>query len=316
MGGTTIYFRLGGELRSCSVAEFGWRLGLYTSEEVDGAFLLNLLHGETQRNEMRCVTFWPTIGNGAYTSTTGAASIRDPIVRLVHRCITYSLSARQGTTHRITASDLFYLYTIFSEDVYCNIPFWVASYLRTSVGERDFDKVYGGMFVTRLARSYGLLTPQIIGYLSDCGKCRIARAKSLRQMSIVMQMGDGTYIWYIGVNDGDDDGDDEEVPQQHQFAGYEEGTADYYRHMGRGDWQAHQGAWMGQVDAWRATTDQRFDWMYDHTVRQMQHLSTRDHIEPHLQIDPFPGREQDYPPFGYTGHLPPGYDYRFGPSPQ
>jgi hypothetical protein len=105
-------------------------------------------------------------------------------------------------------------------------------------------------------------------------------------------------------------------PQQHQFEGYEVGTADYYRHMGRGDWQAHQGAWMGQVDAWRTTTDQRFDWMYDHTIRQMQHLSTRNQLEPHLQIDPFPGREADYPPYGYTGHIPPGYDYRFGPPPQ
>ena len=56
--------------------------------------------------------------------------------------------------------------------------------------------------------------------------------------------------------------------------------------------------------------------MYDHTLRQMQHLSTRDQIEPHLQIDPFPGREQDYPPYGYYGHLPPGYDYRYGPPPQ
>ena len=55
--------------------------------------------------------------------------------------------------------------------------------------------------------------------------------------------------------------------------------------------------------------------MYDHTVRQMQHFSTRDHIKPHLQIDPFPGREQDYPPYGYTGHLPPGYYYRYGPPP-
>ena len=56
--------------------------------------------------------------------------------------------------------------------------------------------------------------------------------------------------------------------------------------------------------------------MYDHTIRQMQHLSTRDHIEPQLQIDPFHGREMDYPPYGYTGHLPPGYDYRYGPPPQ
>ena len=100
------------------------------------------------------------------------------MIRLAHRCITYSLSGRHGTTHRVTASDLVYLYTMFSADVYCNIPFWVASYLKTSVGERDIEKVYGGMFVTRLARSYGLLVPEIMGYLSNCGDCRVVRAKS------------------------------------------------------------------------------------------------------------------------------------------
>ena len=190
-------------------------IGLYTREEaVEGGFMQRLLHGETVRNEMRCATFWPSIGNGVYTSTTGAASIRDPTIRLAHRCITYSLSGRHGTTHRVTASDLFYLYTIFSAGVYCNIPFWVASYLKTSVGERDIDKVYGGMFVTRLARSYGLLVPQIIGYLSDCGACRVVRAKSLRQMSILMQLVDGSYTWYMagGPVGVDDDDDDEGVP--------------------------------------------------------------------------------------------------------
>jgi hypothetical protein len=138
--------------------------------------------------------------------------------------------------------------------------------------------------VTRLARSYELLVPSIMGYLSDCGACRVVRAKSLRQMSIVMQLADGSYGWYEegGPDDAEDDDVDEGAPQQHQFGGYEVGSADYYRHMSRGDWQAHQGAWMGQVDAWRTTTDQRFDWMYDHTIRQMQHLSTRNQIEPHL----------------------------------
>jgi hypothetical protein len=87
--GTTLYFRLGGEHRTCSVAEFGWRLGLYSQHETtQGRFLRRLLGGETVRNDLRCATFWPIIGNGGYTSTTGATFIRDPRVRLVHRCIT------------------------------------------------------------------------------------------------------------------------------------------------------------------------------------------------------------------------------------
>ena len=134
-------------------------------------------------------------------------------------------------------------------------------------------------------------------------------------MDVVTELASGLWTWYVppGHVEEDDD-EDEEDEQEQEHGGYAVGSDDYYRNMSRGDWQAHQGAWMGQVDTWRATTDQRFDWMYDHTIRQMQHLSTRDHLEPHLQIDPFPGRESDYPPYGYFGHLPPGYEYR-GPQP-
>ncbi|GJU84184.1 hypothetical protein Tco_1291730 [Tanacetum coccineum] len=55
------------------------------------------------------------------------------------------------------------------------------------------------------------------------------------------------------------------------------GSSDAYQSMSRGDWQVLQ--------------------------------------EPHLQIDPFPSRETDYPLYGYTGPLPPGYDYRYSTSP-
>ncbi|GJV61873.1 hypothetical protein Tco_1467973 [Tanacetum coccineum] len=46
-----------------------------------------------------------------------------------------------------------------------------------------------------------------------------------------------------------------------------------------------------------------------------EYLSTRDHLETHLQIDPFPGRETNYPPFGYTGPMPPSYDYLYNTAP-
>ncbi|GJV22724.1 hypothetical protein Tco_1375419 [Tanacetum coccineum] len=32
------------------------------------------------------------------------------------------------------------------------------------------------------------------------------------------------------------------------------------------------------------------------------------------QIDPFPRPEADYPPSGYIGYIPPGYDYRYSPA--
>ncbi|GKA66973.1 hypothetical protein Tco_0766781 [Tanacetum coccineum] len=72
----------------------------------------------------------------------------------------------------------------------------------------------------------------------------------------------------------------------------------------------------GSADMYRnITQEERAKWMYDHTVCQFQHMSTHDNLDPHLQINPFPGREADYPLYGYTGHMPPGYEYRFGHAP-
>ena len=74
-----------------------------------------------------------------------------------------------------------------------------------------------------------------------------------------------------------------------------------------------QDAHWGRMKAWMGQQDERANWMYNYTVRQFQYLSTRDNLDPHLQIDLFPGREDDYPSYGYTGHMPPGYEYRPDP---
>lgn len=43
-------------------------------------------------------------------------------------------------------------------NTFCNIPYCLARYLGDgAVKERKTSKIYGGMFVTRLARSYGIM---------------------------------------------------------------------------------------------------------------------------------------------------------------
>ncbi|GJX42319.1 hypothetical protein Tco_0257309 [Tanacetum coccineum] len=46
-----------------------------------------------------------------------------------------------------------------------------------------------------------------------------------------------------------------------------------------------------QFDAWRGQQEAQANWMYDHTIREFQYLSTQDSLETYLQIDPFLGRE-------------------------
>jgi len=54
--------------------------------------------------------------------------------------------------------DVFYLWSIIMPNTFCNIPYCLARYLGDgAVKERKTSKINGGIFVTRLARSYGVM---------------------------------------------------------------------------------------------------------------------------------------------------------------
>ncbi|GKB86397.1 retrotransposon ORF1 [Tanacetum coccineum] len=281
-----VTYRLRGVEREMPLLEFGWRVGLYSERESrDVATLSGLRNAETVNSTHLTHMFWPTIGDGGYNvGNTKVKSIRNPRIKLAYWCITMTITGRKETTNHVTKIDLFYLYCIFGEGVVCNIPYWLARYLKSV---RDKSVIFVGMFVTKIARSFGLLTNEM----------PVTRE--------VTEEGGGD------DEEGDGEGGNEGVG----------GSAVVYQNMSAGEWQVHQAQWMGQqddrwgsLDTWMKQQDQRAHWMYDHTVRQFQHLSTRDNLEPHLQIDPFPGFEANYPPYGYHGHMPPGYSYRPDPS--
>ncbi|GJU44561.1 hypothetical protein Tco_1201827 [Tanacetum coccineum] len=111
-----VRFRLRGEQREISLLELGWR---------------------------------PTIGDGGFNiGNTKVTAIRDPKVKLAHRCIATTIAGRKESTHRVTEINLFYLYCIYSEGVVFNIPYWLAKYMN---GIREKSLICGGMFVTRIA---------------------------------------------------------------------------------------------------------------------------------------------------------------------
>ncbi|GJR04071.1 hypothetical protein Tco_0527055 [Tanacetum coccineum] len=141
----------------------------------------------------------------------------------------------------------------------------------------------------------GIFSREMLEVLSVEPRAHSFKKKSLIAMEVVMELTRGGCHWPMTrlVQLIEDDDEDEEAAE-----GEAGGSSDAYRGMSRGDWQ-----------------EQRADWMYDHTVRKFQHMSTRDNLEPHLQIDPFPGRETNYPPFGYARPMPPGYDYHYGTAP-
>nr|GEZ12569.1 hypothetical protein [Tanacetum cinerariifolium] len=180
--------------------------------------------------------------------------VRDSRVKLSHCCIATTTSGRKDSTQRITSLDLFFLYCIYGEGVTCNIPYWLARYLE-KVKKKDL--LAGGTFMTKIAKSFGLLTNLMIDTLSVEPQAHVCKAR----------------------------------------------------------WMDQQDEHWGLLNTWIGQQEEQANWMYDHTVRHFRYLSTHDNLDPHLQIDPFPEREADYPPYGYTGHMPSGYEYRSGPAP-
>ncbi|GJR48145.1 hypothetical protein Tco_1316248 [Tanacetum coccineum] len=91
-------------------------------------------------------------------------------------------------------------------------------------------------------------------------------------------------IWLTTHIEDDEAGEEAEGEATNMRAG---GSAEMYQNMSQGDWQVHQARWVDQqdecweqFDAWRGQQETQANWMYDHTVREFQYLSTRDNLEP------------------------------------
>ncbi|GKE12116.1 hypothetical protein Tco_1415667 [Tanacetum coccineum] len=136
-------------------------VGLYSKRESrDVMTLSGLRRAETINSTHVTHLFWPSIGDDKFNmGNTKAKSIKDPRIKLAHRCITMTITGRKETTNRVTEIDLFYLNCIFREGVVCNIPYWLAKYLK---GVRDKSVIFEGMFVTKIARSFGFHIEEMV----------------------------------------------------------------------------------------------------------------------------------------------------------
>nr|GEU57473.1 hypothetical protein [Tanacetum cinerariifolium] len=159
-----VKIRLGGVEREMSHLELGWRVSLYSESIGDGGF---------------------NVGN------TKAKSISNPRIKLVHRCITMTIAGRKETTNRVTKIDLFYLYCVFEEGVICNIPYWLAKYLKIV---KDKSIIFKGMFVMRIARSFGLLTNEMVSVLIRKPPLHVYRKTSLVKMGVIMELYEGEFV--------------------------------------------------------------------------------------------------------------------------
>nr|GEY13338.1 putative retrotransposon Orf1 [Tanacetum cinerariifolium] len=158
-----VTFRLGGVEKEISLLKLGWRVGLYSERKSkDVAKLSGLSEAKIVNSTYLTHLFWPSIGDVRFNvGNTKVKSIRNPRIKLAHRCITMTIAGRKETINRVIEIHLFYLYCIFGEGVICNIPYWLTKYLKSV---KDKSVIFRGMFVTRI--SWSLLTNEMVSVLS------------------------------------------------------------------------------------------------------------------------------------------------------
>nr|GEU73110.1 retrotransposon Orf1 [Tanacetum cinerariifolium] len=141
-----VTFRLGGMEREMSLLEFGWRVGLYfEGESRDVATLYGLRNAETVNATRLTHSFWPSIDDGMFNvGNTKAQSLRNPRIKLSHRCITMSITGRKETTNRVTEIDLFYLYCILGNGLFVTSLIGLPRVVDESKGDDEEGNREGG----------------------------------------------------------------------------------------------------------------------------------------------------------------------------
>nr|GEV91843.1 hypothetical protein [Tanacetum cinerariifolium] len=94
------------------------------------------------------------------------------------------------------------------EGVVCNIPYWLAKYLKSV---RDKSVIFRGMFMTRIAQSFGLLTNEMVSVLNREPPPHVYKKTSLVKIGVVIELHEGECFWLAtrGVLE-ESEGDDEE----------------------------------------------------------------------------------------------------------
>lgn len=119
--------------------------------------------------------------------------IRSPIYQFLHRLVTFSINHKHHGD-KVPTQNLFYLWSIVTPGVFCDIPYMLARFLgRKAASLRPDSPITGGHLVTRLAWSYGILSPNFFRNLTHF-KYNDLTVQTLSVMSVVINTSGGFVI--------------------------------------------------------------------------------------------------------------------------
>ncbi|GJW35548.1 hypothetical protein Tco_0058468 [Tanacetum coccineum] len=180
-------------IRGPLVREFMVVLGLHIVEEMetDGfrAYWHASLRVIASKAELR--DYWTGISsNGDFlTIIPSYTLIREPLRRLCHRLIAFTIAGRGQAPKKVTTTDLFYLRSM-DEGTVVNVPYLLAHYLFSHASGRKYGaRMSGGHFIARLGMHSRVITEESLQTLTAEGRAAAGAAQGDHEALEVVAVG-------------------------------------------------------------------------------------------------------------------------------
>ncbi|GJX42602.1 hypothetical protein Tco_0257592 [Tanacetum coccineum] len=164
-----IKFRLGGRAHSLTLLEFARRLGLYQAVELeDEGFNVYFEGGLRSDEHFNAQDYWLSISQeeNLGLSRSHTSTIRNPILRVIHKMITYGLCQRATGYDKVQKNDLWLLSMFYArhQNVYANVARVNVRWMkRKGAGTQKESQICYGQFISKIARKCRVLIEDVDG---------------------------------------------------------------------------------------------------------------------------------------------------------
>ncbi|KAJ9546851.1 hypothetical protein OSB04_019394 [Centaurea solstitialis] len=290
-------YRLGGRWFRQSLAELAVSLGLYTNEMVDSPYFEQYIslcdHVPLEGTSFSKI--WSQLGRRQYRrSNTKSGDLVNPEHRVLHRMIANTLNQRKSSQDKIGDFDLWLLYQLVNRDSHTHLPYIIAEFLTGAKGFRTSSGLLGGHYITRLASTHGLLTPEVKTSLTDLGELGLIDKHQLKGMRVIERGAVSSWDW-IGARAEPEDQEMPEPPPQQQ---YDEAGASR-SHQVPPDWDAY--TTLQDLSIWthyhNVQAQRSFDWQNQMMMGFFAHMAPGFQPSSPLQYVVWPPQDPSPPVF-------------------
>ncbi|GJX33624.1 retrotransposon ORF1 [Tanacetum coccineum] len=158
--------------------EFDERLGLYHADELEKEGFDTYFQGGLRSDEnFNAREYYEriSIDRDLHLSRSSITFVRFPILRVLHKMITYRLCQMATGYEKIQRNDL-WLLSMFEarhQNGYANVAWVIAKWIkRKGAGSQKDSQIYCSQFISKIARKSRVLTKEIVHTLSTSVYCK------------------------------------------------------------------------------------------------------------------------------------------------